>query len=1387
VPPETLRIFDPRRNFQLQGFTGRAATTTLHDASATGVSISGIFQAAEDFAVLGFYNAYDYFNHLRQKHLPRTDLSGLTLEFDIEYDHALDGAMRLDAAKYPSVSWDAMTFICGKGGPGEIHEVKLLDYATVVSGGETPASVRVSASGTQADEGFDHIVVIFRDTQWDCIPWGRLYNLPKSLSAPNGTIDLWPSDLDPETGELELKVGDTVYFTYDPLYPEDPPYQLEEICHVTAIDPVYTNRVTFDNTLPHGGQTVCRSYTPGPFKIEAGKSTLAFHIDGIAFNVTLPLGDTVSADQVAAEIGAAIAAAGAEAVADTVDGCVRITSTKPIGEGQIIPWGGTAQATIGIPPGVYEGSGPQYHVHKLATAEDAIKNLADAINGGGSNVARTGPDQATVIEATASGAMLTISFRTSPPPAMLYGKLGNGEIVTVRSFHEGDGAQGITFGENRSIRFRGGDNDTKYHITLDLGYLIDKNGQVVPTVDCRKMYMVFAPRFEIVEEALEDGCFLTADVGPGDMTWSVNSGTGLTGGRYFIGDDQHEERILLLAGGATSIQVQRGYESSTPGSWPAGMRLKKLPPVSGFQSDVEWGATISNIAVTGDASLKVGGDSERIEESDKRCQYVGFWEDYKYDTGWPSQWWSMGHAKRTAPNDASDPRQVTIRYSATEQHDLYLGTFLYTDCGKVRVEVDGVETAESPVDLYLVEYGGATANVNIASGIAAGNHTVVITALFEKNAGSSGYYFYFDYLWPLVPQDVPDPQEQYSDVSLAIDFDTDHGYKKPPAWHLWHLQKLGFKGHGNVYMGVFWNNKRRRVGASYPWATIEYSGTPEAGEVVSITVSGTTMRHTVLEGESLLDIVNGMRVLINQFSGVWADNNFGTSTTLRIQSKAPSWSFPGLAVRDGMARLTSILLEPFAITAGVNDALQFTLGGEGGIVVPVTLTAGEARTAAEVAADIQSAFAAASATGGAEASGGAVVVWSDKQIDTNEVPSSAWSTLGMYGPAFASSVMAAVTNHLGETGVEGDWELIDSVSPVMTEGARKWIRDLAGQFMAAGIKASFAFSMEVYNPPAAMRAKYLRLNGGVVTPGEDVYLEIPSHQMHFGTRVRNYLKQMYKECANQIAAAGLPVVLQFGETQWWYFDNRASDPLGGMSFYDQETIDAFAAAKGHQIWPFLANTDDPAGDPAHPKETADFLRDRIWSYCQEVIAHVRASHPAALFECLWPLDANQGRPSPRSLYRQLLMHVNLPREWQNSSYGIKYFRCEGFDYDVWNKNTVLMRQTLTFPAQTLGRPAEECMYLAGLYGPPDPPMAQAYGKWKQTPYYSMCFWAFDQYCLNSRPNPLEVWVQSPATATVYHKPRVARVAEVARAVDVVTPTGGALNRFKLNERKLNGE
>ncbi len=383
--------------------------------------------------------------------------------------------------------------------------------------------------------------------------------------------------------------------------------------------------------------------------------------------------------------------------------------------------------------------------------------------------------------------------------------------------------------------------------------------------DCRKMYMVFAPRFEITEEELDDGCFLTAGVGPGDTIWSVDGGLEADGRAVLHRGRPSEERVLLLAGGSpTQITVQRGYESSTPGSWPAGTRMKKLPPISGFQSDVEWGATISNIAVTGDASLKVGGDAARIEESDARCKYTGFWEDYKYGAaGWPSQWWSKGHAKRTAPERyrgrARGHDQATRNGAARSlprhvpEHGLRQG----------RVTVDGVAPpiAHRSVPRRVRRHDGERED---RAAVPAGNHTVVLTALFDKNAASTGYYFYFDYLWPLVPQDVPDAQKEYPDVSLAIDFDTDHGYKKPPAWHLWHLQKLGFKGHADVYMGVFWNNKRRRVGATL---SVRHRRVlrrlRRAGDVVSISIGGTTIapRHRV--GESLQEIVNQMRALIN--------------------------------------------------------------------------------------------------------------------------------------------------------------------------------------------------------------------------------------------------------------------------------------------------------------------------------------------------------------------------------------------------------------------------------------------------------------------------------------------------------------------------------------------
>ena len=102
---------------ELQGFSRRAATTTLHDATETRFQISGIFQAAEDFANVRLFSACDYFNQLRVKPLPVTDLSALTLRFEMEVLHVNgeEGNVRPDCVRYASVGWDKLTISRGAG------------------------------------------------------------------------------------------------------------------------------------------------------------------------------------------------------------------------------------------------------------------------------------------------------------------------------------------------------------------------------------------------------------------------------------------------------------------------------------------------------------------------------------------------------------------------------------------------------------------------------------------------------------------------------------------------------------------------------------------------------------------------------------------------------------------------------------------------------------------------------------------------------------------------------------------------------------------------------------------------------------------------------------------------------------------------------------------------------------------------------------------------------------------------------------------------------------------------------------------------------------------------------------------------------------------------
>jgi hypothetical protein len=1280
MPSKPLHIFDPRRTMHVQGFSGRAATTTLHDATETGFQISGIFQAAEDFANVQLFSAYDYFNHLRLKPLPVTDLAGLTLQYDMEIlpVNGEEGNVRPDCIRYASVGWDKLTITTGAG---DIYEVPLMNHAQVVAGGYAPGSFGFSLNDRDAatlDELLigkptpaltDKAYVYFMGTRWSCSSAEAIAfcNLETRLLNNIGAPDV------PSCEQAIWWQEDPNFWHY--LLVNNGGAGIQEAGASDAADIAsrLASMVGLSSWLVDcsaSGNVITVSLEPGvngPVDVSTNSgsapATLSRWAPGVYTAQVASSAEIRAGDYIGIDIGGAN------------DEVVKVLAVGP----------GTFTAYFTKP---HYGKVSNITCRVLPRARHFGRVLKNRMVDAPAPDYGEQPSLLATEQFTTTNTSCELKLRLAGPLSQ-FGRDANGMPVRVSV----DGENKIVRIEKKDDEFgatsfatavEGAGNDHVYRFTFPFAALSgyrngDRNSLVaVPATDIVRVHLTFAPRFEDVEYGLASGGRLKDGVAaspPGtEEEWhATDAGAMLAGLKYYVGTASAEERITCLANfglvqpdpeePATwfyRLLVRRGEDSSTPQAWPPGTRIQRISTITGTRSDIEWQVRISNLAVTGDRALKVGGDAPRIEESDGRCRYAGFWEDYRYGAGWPTQWWSLGHARRCAPNDAQDRRTVTIRYSYPREHDLYLGTWLGRDAGRIAVSIDG--GAPAVHDLYLNDYNGLAAMRRLAAALPGGTHTVEIRALFDKHPLSTGYYFYFDYLWPLEPQDPPDPPKVYPDVSLAIDFDTDHGYKKPPAWHLWHLQKLGFMGHADVYMGVFWNNKRRRIEASYPNCTVAINAW-EPDQPLWINLSGTTLYFSPGAGLSTEDIAAHLRAMINvTFPGVWCTSDGGS---IHIRSRAPSYTF----------------------TISASPQLSVSQGAP----------------------------------------------------------------------------------PLDEPGAEGDWEMIDTISPVMTHGARNWIRDLAHEFKQAGIDSSFAFSMECYLPPMAMAARYW--------DGEPVFLPIPSHQMHFGPRVRAYLKQMYKECADEIAAAGLPIVLQFGETQWWYFPNAS-----GMPFYDDDTKATFQARYGRPLHRFLANTDSPHDDI----EAADFLRDRIWEYCAEVISYVRRFHPTAVFECLWPLDANQGKPAPDPEFRALNFHVNLPNEWKTSAYGVKYFRAEGFDYDVWQKNARLMRQTLEFPLK-LGRPASECMYLAGIYGPPDPPMREAYGMWRNRGLYSFCFWAFDQFCLNSRPVPLEVTTQSTATLVSYRRPRAARSPEAPVAVAYAPAASSRMNTFRLNARRMNAE
>ena len=228
------------------------------------------------------------------------------------------------------------------------------------------------------------------------------------------------------------------------------------------------------------------------------------------------------------------------------------------------------------------GHASRSYVTRKSTYFDLVQKFIALINEPGETVAgRYGPDQSGVIVASLDITLgIRIEFKSATGATSRYGKLGNLDRVfvacgrTLGGVDQNGVGQGFywTEGNGANVVFAGGDNDTKYHVALNFAALTDKTGQAVPMNTCRKIYMVFAPRFEAAEAELQDGCFLSAGVNAAATVWSVDDSVA-THWRAVLHRRRSQRGAVAAGGGGPRTGHRpawvRGHDGAVLAGWRA--------------------------------------------------------------------------------------------------------------------------------------------------------------------------------------------------------------------------------------------------------------------------------------------------------------------------------------------------------------------------------------------------------------------------------------------------------------------------------------------------------------------------------------------------------------------------------------------------------------------------------------------------------------------------------------------------------------------------------------------------------------------------------------------------------------------------------------------------
>jgi len=326
-------------------------------------------------------------------------------------------------------------------------------------------------------------------------------------------------------------------------------------------------------------------------------------------------------------------------------------------------------------------------------------------------------------------------------------------------------------------------------------------------------------------------------------------------------------------------------------------------------------------------------------------------------------------------------------------------------------------------------------------------------------------------------------------------------------------------------------------------------------------------------------------------------------------------------------------------------------------------------------------------------------------------------SMGAAGNAIAISAATGGTQFTGQAsgatlsgGSDGNWVTDLTAMPRLNRAARDWSASFFQAMKSYGIALATSFSMELGNGDDTVGAGIAQR----YPDGSPVWVNTPALQTNFGPQSTQFWQQAYADMAGIMAQAGVTPYLQFGEVQWWYFASAA-----GMPFYDAATTSAFQAAYGRPMGIITSQNAQPA---AFSDECA-FLPQMIGEFTAAIMAFVRQTVPAAIFEVLYPPDVND---------TALDEVINFPTAYWTPG-NLACLKTENFTY-TGDRNLDAARQSIQLPQQ-LGFPAAQRSHLVGIsdYTTPwakERQLAIAAG------VESVVLFALDQMCLIGYGLPL---------------------------------------------------